>query len=116
VRLSNLADLFGVSVDTVSRHLRGLEPTWIECDVGAGQRAWKIRLTGLASPPKPVEAPHDLRTSSAPEDPFLRRLTSAAAAPDDGANPHGEPDSVASEPPQDEAASGHTRPDPTVGC
>ena len=110
VRLSELAELFEVSVDTIGRKLHDLEPEWIECDVRPGQRAWRIRLTGLASP---AEAPQNLRTTSAPEPPAVRSLTSASPKPPDRANRHAETDSHLAEPPQSHSEPEDTRPDPT---
>jgi hypothetical protein len=110
VRLSELAELFDVSVDTIGRKLHDLEPDWIECDVRSGQRAWRIGLTGLASPARP---PHDLRRTSAPEGSPVRRLTSADEQSPDGASPHAETGSAPPEAPQGRAEPEDTRPDPT---
>jgi hypothetical protein len=90
VWLSNLAEMFGVSHDTVGRRLHGLEPTWIECEVKVGQPAWRIRLTGLARPAQPPQA---LRGRYAPEGSPVRSVTYASEQPPDGANPHSEKDS-----------------------
>jgi hypothetical protein len=110
VPLKPLAEKYGVSEDTIGRDLRALEPTWIQCDVKSGQRAWRIRLTGLHSPPRP---PLDLRTTSAPEPPPMRSLTSAERESQDSARPLPEPVSAESQPPHSGSEPTDTRPDPT---
>jgi hypothetical protein len=105
-----LAERFEVSEDTITRDLHALELDWIQCDVKPGRRAWRIRLTGLASPAQP---PRDLRTSSAPEGSPVRSLTSAERQSRDGASALPEPGCEPSEPPQSDSEPQDTRPDPT---
>jgi hypothetical protein len=99
VRLATLADLCGVSDDTIPRKLDDLrESGWIDFDrPKRGQRiGWRVWLKGLALNGEAhttfAPAPHHLRTSSAGSPPPVRRSSSAASPAADGAMPYGEPD------------------------
>ena len=118
VRLAALAELFETSVETIRRNLHALEPNWVECEVGTGQRAWQIRCTGLASP---AQAPRDLHARSTSEGPQMWSSTSTETStdelPPDDAKPPAESISVPSQPPQESPQNSSplpdTRPDPT---
>jgi hypothetical protein len=95
IRLSWLAELCGdISTETIRRKLHELEPDWIVCEVGQGQRsAWRIRLTGLAQEPgTATPLPHDLHTTSTKPAPPAWKSTSTAPEAGETAIPLGERD------------------------
>jgi hypothetical protein len=103
IRLSSLAELCGdVSTETIRRKLHELEPAWIACEVGQGQRsAWRIRLTGLAheadagTPP-----PRDFHATSTETPLPVWKLTSTELDASGATIPHDERDAGPARPPQ----------------
>jgi hypothetical protein len=103
IRLSSLAELCGdVSTETIRRKLHELEPDWIACEVGQGQRsAWRIRLTGLAhEADTDTPLPRDLHTTSTETPLPVWKLTSTARDAGEAITPHDERDAGPTRPPQ----------------
>jgi hypothetical protein len=96
VRLATLADLCGVSHDTIQRKVEHLgERGWIGFEKPEpGQRiGWRIWLTGLArDDASSTRATHELRMSYAPDPPPVRSSTSAEFSGEEAAPPHGQRD------------------------
>jgi hypothetical protein len=111
VRLTTLADLCGVSDDTIERKLDGLRASgWIDLErPKQGQRiGWRIWLRGLSldrnADTSSVRPPHHLRTTSAKDPPPVRKSSSAEAPGGEGAIPHGKRDRSSAPPPQVDSA------------
>jgi hypothetical protein len=111
VRLATLADLCGVTDDTIQRKLDVLrDGGWIDFErPKPGQRmGWRIWLKGLErnveADPTSALAPQHLRTSSTEDPPPVRRSSSAALPAPSAATPHGERDRGSAQAPHVNAA------------
>jgi hypothetical protein len=111
VRLATLADLCGVSHDTIQRKVDDLrERGWIDLErPNPGQRiGWRIWLTGLARDAEAeatsARATHELRTSYAPAPPAVRSSSSAEISGNEAATPHGQRDRSSARAPQAKVA------------
>jgi hypothetical protein len=105
LRLSALAELCGVSDETVRRKLHELrERRWIDfTPPGSGQRAaWRVWLTGLARDRESSRAPQQLHSSST-KDPPPVWSSSSTGLPGSGTGiPLGNTESTSTPAPQDE--------------
>jgi hypothetical protein len=91
---------YGSSDDTLLRDIKAMRPTWIEFEIGQGQRRpYVFRLTGLArdehairpdfrtATPSPAEVTSAPRKSDLPEDPEPERPSGPGEPPDCGGPP-----------------------------